>query len=116
MLRQRQQRGYLLFTIFNQRRMPKDDYRSIIHRVMKRRPRKHEPIDDCHRHARIDTTRQRPQRPARRRAVYVKLVLGTRISGWDNERLPFRRKADVTNKSLIENSVDSLAIEMTSFR
>ena len=46
----------------------------------------------------------------------VKRVVNTRITSRDNKRLPFRRKTDVTNKPFIENSVNSLAIEMTAFR
>jgi len=30
--------------------------------------------------------------------------------------LPLRRKPDVTDKTLVENSVDSFAIEMTALR
>ena len=39
-----------------------------------------------------------------------------RITSRNNKRLPLRREADVTNKSLIENSVNSLAIEMAALR
>jgi len=48
--------------------------------------------------------------------MYVKRVINTRISRRYHKRLPFRREADMTNKSFIENSVDSLAIEMTALR
>src|SRR5690242_13846266 len=48
--------------------------------------------------------------------MYVKRVAITRISRRNNKRLPFRRKADVTNKPLVKNSVDSLAIVRPTFR
>ena len=46
----------------------------------------------------------------------VKRVVHTRITSRNNNRLPLRHKADVTNKPFIKNSVNSLAIEMTAFR
>ena len=48
--------------------------------------------------------------------MYVKLIAIARITRRNDKRLPFRRESDMTNKSFIENSVDSLAIEMTAFR
>ena len=44
----------------------------------------------------------------------VEFVVNARISGRNNERLTFRRKTDMANKPFIQNSVDSLAIEMTT--
>ena len=45
----------------------------------------------------------------------VELIVYARVSGGDHDRLTLRRKPDVTNKSFVQNSVDSLAIEMTAF-
>ena len=42
--------------------------------------------------------------------------INTRITSRNNKRLPLRREADMTDKPFIENSVNSLAIEMTSLR
>jgi len=44
----------------------------------------------------------------------VKLVINARVSSRDYKRLPFGRKTDVADKSLIQNSVDSFVIEMTT--
>lgn len=48
--------------------------------------------------------------------MYVKRVINTSITSRDHKRLPLRRKTDVTNKPFIENSVNSLAIEMAALR
>src|SRR5215211_5379700 len=45
----------------------------------------------------------------------VKLVVHACVSSRDHERLSFGRKADVADKSFVQNPVDSLAIEMTAF-
>src|SRR6185503_2811641 len=116
MLRQRDERRHLLLSIFNHPRATEDHHRTIVHRVMKRRPCEHQSIDDRHRHTRIYTPRQRAQHPARLRTMDVELVGDARVARRDHERLPLRRKPDVTDKTLVENSVDSFAIEMTALR
>src|SRR6185503_4771498 len=114
MLRQRDERRHLLLSIFNDPRATEDHHRTIVHRVMKRRPREHQTIDDRHRHTRIETTRQRTQHSTSLRAVDVELVINTGVTSRDHERLTLRRKPDVTDKPLVQNSVDSFAIEMTA--
>src|SRR6185295_10212370 len=44
----------------------------------------------------------------------VKLVARARVSSRNHDRLFLRRKTHVANKSFVQNSVDSLAIEMTA--
>ena len=48
--------------------------------------------------------------------MYVKLVIHTRITRRNHNGLSLWRKTDVTDKTFVENSVDSLAIKMAAFR
>src|SRR5829696_731427 len=82
---------------------------------MKSRTREHEPVNYRDSHTRLDSAGQRSQHPARLRAVNVEFVIDTRIAGRNHDGLPFRRKPDMTDKTLIENSINRLAIEMAAF-
>ena len=93
-LRECLQRLQLRLLIRDQRPFAKQHHRAIVDRMMKRGTREHQPVDDRHRHTRINATRKSFQHPARLRTVNVERVVNTRISGWDHDRLSAGRKTD----------------------
>jgi hypothetical protein len=47
--------------------------------------------------------------------VYIKFVADARVPGGDNDRTAVNHEADVTNESLVEDSVDSVMFIVTAF-
>src|SRR6266478_116429 len=83
---------------------------------MKSRARQHQSIDQSHRHADIDSLPQCPQHPAGLRTVNDESISHARVAGGNYEGLSVNSKADVTDKTLVQNLVDYFSIVAAALR
>lgn len=100
------QRRDLFVTIRDDRRVPEHDGRAVVHRVMERRARHHQTVDDRRRHAGGRAAGERLQHSARDGAVHVQPVADARVNGRDDERLLVEGEADVDDQRLVEDRVN----------
>ena len=89
---------------------PQSHHRPIIHRVVEHRPRQHQPIHQRHGNADGKPRRHSPQHPASRRSMKINRISRPRIHRRDNIRLSLDRKSHMTNKPLIQNLINTLAV------
>src|SRR5262245_58007953 len=84
--------------------------------MVKGRTRQNESVNQRDGHANRNAAAQAPQGPARRRAVNVKFVADAPVSRRNDERLPVNGETDVTNKTLVQNSINHLAVVRAALR
>ncbi len=110
-LGERLQRGLALVRALDQPGAPEDHHRAVVHRVVKRRPGEHEPVDQrdrpgrrgCRRRASVD-------HPRGRRAVEVDLVAAAGVQRRDDVGLAVDGEAEVGDQRLVEDRVDRRAV------
>jgi hypothetical protein len=78
--------------------------------VAKRRAGQRDPVDQRHREAEPRAVDERPQQPARRRAVQIEPVVHARVDHRHHVRLSAGNQAGVSDQALVEDRVDRVAV------
>ena len=87
--------------------LAEDHDRAVVHRVVKRGAREHQPVEQRDREAHRHAVGERSEQPAERRAVQVHAIAVARVQHRDHERLPVvADDAEVADHALVENRVD----------
>jgi hypothetical protein len=102
--------------VLDERRGAEHDDRAVVDRVVERRAREHEPVEQRHGYADRDPGGQVAQHPARRRAVHVEEVAGARMKGGDDVRAAVDLEPDVAIQRLVEDRVDRLTVVAAALR
>ena len=100
--------------ILNSGRSAKYNDRPVVHRMMKCGAGKHKPIENCDRHANINTLPQCPQHAAGHRAMDIKRVLQSAICRGNYHRAACIYKTYMAHKSFIQDIVNGVAFILGS--
>ena len=89
---------------------PEHHDRPVVHRVVHRRAREHETVEQRHRHADPHARRERAEHPARRGAVQEQPLVQPRERHGDDERLAGLDEPDRADQRLVEDRVGERAV------
>jgi hypothetical protein len=110
------QRRLLLGRVLDRARDAEDHDRAVVGRVVHRRARQDQPVDQRHRQARRHLLAHRSQCAAGDRAVAVDGVAVTGVQHRHDDRLAVRRDdPEVRDQGLVEDRVDHLALVAAAF-
>ena len=112
----RAQRGTLLARILDGPGAAEEHHGSVVGRVVHRRARQHQAIEQRHGEAGGRARGQRAQCSPGGRAVHVDHVCSTSVQGGHDKRLPVRvDDAEVREQSLIQDRVDQRPLVASAF-
>src|SRR6185503_19936970 len=107
---------HFFFRVFNNCRSPEYDNRAIIYRMMERRARQHQPVNERDRYANFYSFANRLQHAACRRAVNVKTITHSRVARWYDEGLVINYEPDMADERLVKNFADARAVKLCALR
>src|SRR5437870_5041779 len=96
-------RSDLLIGIVHQGRLSENDHRPVVDRVMERRTRKHQAINQRYGHTHVYALFQGAQHSARRRSMNVQVIPDPPVGCWNHNGLAIGDESDVANEGFIKD-------------
>src|ERR1700720_2545338 len=84
--------------------------------MMKSRAGQNQTVDKRDSHTNVYAFLERVQHPARRRSVYVQIVIDSPVRSRDHHRLIGDHESDVADESFLQDLIDRCAIKLTTLR
>ena len=106
----------LLVFIGHRSRLSENNHASIIHRVIERRARKDNSIEQRDRHADLIGASRHGHQPAGCSSVQVQHIADARIHCWNDEWRAVINEADVRDEPLVQNRENFVALGYMAFR